>query len=158
VGPGRGRSREVALATLLRFSEAAALAMHVMVFTTLDDGRPVSSRRLARLCRASHAHTVKVCQRLARAGLLSARRGADGGFVLARDPRRIRLDRIYAAIEGPVRLNGCLFRGRDCQGPRHHRCVFGSRILELEREYLRYLRGTRLSEVAATTDLRTRRR
>ncbi len=141
------------MATLFRFSEAAALALHAMIVVAGRDGGVVSARELARKLAASEAHMVKVCQRLTRAGLLVSHRGARGGFALARPARRIRLLEVYAAIEGPVTLNACLFRDRSCTRPPRHDCTVGERILRLEREFLRYLRSTSLATVAAGNDL-----
>lgn len=96
----------------------------------------------------------KVCQRLTRSGLLSAHRGVTGGFTLARAASRIRLYEIYGpAMEGKVVLSPCLFRNRSCGGKPKHDCVFGKRIMSYEEDFLRYLKQTKLSVVAATSDL-----
>jgi Rrf2 family protein len=92
---------------------------------------------------------IKVCQALARRGLLVSQRGMGGGFRLARGAARIRLLDVYAAIEGPVRLRSCLFRDRDCRGHAGHECVFGRRVRVFEEDFLRCLRGTTLARIAA---------
>jgi Rrf2 family protein len=139
----------VSVATLLRISEAAALAFHAM--GTLAAGPQdavVSSRALSRACHASDAHMVKVCQRLNRRGLLQARRGQAGGFRLARSASRIRLFDIYVAIEGPVKLRPCLFRDHDCCGSKGHGCVYGREIRRFEEQFLQFLKKTSLASVA----------
>lgn len=108
----------------------------------------MSARALSRACGASDAHMIKVCQRLQRHGLLKSRRGAGGGFHLARSASRIRLFDVYLAIDGPVKLHPCLFRNRKCRGHGRRPCVFGEKAMEVETEFLRYLKGTTLEQVA----------
>jgi Rrf2 family protein len=142
------------MATLFRFSEAAALALHAMVYVACQDGEVVKAREMSAAFKASDAHMSKVCQRLTRSGLLKAHRGARGGFTLGRSARAIRLLAIYSAIEGPVTLTSCLFKNRSCRETPKHDCLFGKEILRLEEEFLRYLQATPLSAVAAVSDLR----
>ena len=136
------------MAGLFRISEAAALGLHAMGHLALDESEVMSARELSESCRASDAHMIKVCQRLQRHGLVIARRGVGGGFKLARSAGRIRLVDIFAAIEGPVKLRPCLFRDRECHGHDGGRCVFGRRVMEFETEFLRYLKGTTLADIA----------
>ena len=51
---------------------------------------------------------AKVLQALTRVGIVEARRGAGGGFCLAKPPREITLLAIIEALEGPLALNCCL--------------------------------------------------
>ncbi len=141
------------MASLFRFSEAASLALHAMVFVAARDGEVVKVREMAEVFSASNAHMMKVCQRLTRAGLLEAQRGVGGGFRLGRAAGRVRLLDVYEAIEGRVELNPCLFRGRTCRGPRRHDCIFGKRIMGLEAQFRDYLRTTSVRAVAAVSDL-----
>lgn len=135
------------MATLLRFSEAAAMAIHGMVqLARHPDGR-ACARSLAQGSRSSETHMVKVCQRLVRAGLLRARRGAHGGFALARDPETIRLLDVYEAIEGTIVLTPCLFRDRTCHEHPGRECMIGCKIREFEEGFVSYLEATTLAEV-----------
>lgn len=142
------------MATLFRFSEAAALALHAMVFVACRDGGVVKAREMSAAFRASDAHMSKVCQRLTRGGLLKAHRGVHGGFTLGRSAQKIRLLEIYSAIEGPVALTSCLFRDRSCRDSPKHDCLFGREIMRLEEQFLRYLKTTSLATVAVVSDLR----
>ena len=142
------------MATLFRFSEAAALALHAMVYVGCRGGEVVKAREMSAAFKASDAHMSKVCQRLTRTGLLEAHRGVHGGFTLGKSANRIRLLEIYSAIEGPVTLTSCLFQDRSCRETPKHDCLFGKEIMRLEEEFLRYLKTTPLSAVAAVSDLR----
>ncbi len=56
----------------------------------------------------------KVMPRLVKAGLVRSRRGARGGYKLAKDPGEISLLDIVQAIDGPIFINRCLFDKDDC--------------------------------------------
>jgi Rrf2 family transcriptional regulator, nitric oxide-sensitive transcriptional repressor len=141
------------MATLFRFSEAAALALHAMVYVACRNGEVVKAREMSAAFRASDAHMSKVCQRLTRKGLLEPHRGVHGGFTLGKSARKIRLIEIYSAIEGPVALTSCLFSNRSCRDTPKHDCIFGKEIMRLEDEFLRYLKTTSLAAVAVVSDL-----
>lgn len=57
----------------------------------------------------------KLLKALARGGLLTARRGAKGGYSLARPAEAIRASDVIEALEGPVALTDCSGKGsEDC--------------------------------------------
>lgn len=120
-----------------------------MARVAVGRGDVLSAKALAHDCRASEAHMIKVCQRLARGGLLNPHRGAGGGFTLGRSAGQIRLLEIYTAIEGDVVLKPCLFQNHTCIGDHHKECAFGTMIMGFEKDVLRYLRTTSLAAVAA---------
>ncbi len=136
------------MATLIHISEATALGLHAMGRLATGRGEMMSARSLAEACGASDAHMIKVCQRLSRSGLLTARRGLGGGFRLAKSPSRIRLLDVYAAIEGTVEFRPCILRNHDCRSASGHECVFAEGLHRVEREFLRYLKSTTLADVA----------
>ncbi len=62
----------------------------------------------------SPAFMGKVVNALARAGILSTRRGVKGGISLARRPEEITLLEVLEAIQGPLVLNCCLRSKEAC--------------------------------------------
>lgn len=50
----------------------------------------------------------KILKLLARDGLLDSHRGVKGGYALARAPEEITVDRIIAALEGPIAITECI--------------------------------------------------
>lgn len=141
------------MATLFRFSEAAALALHAVVYMAVRSDEVVKAREIAETFCASNAHVMKVCQRLTRGGLMKAHRGTHGGFTLARSASRIRLLDVYAAIEGRVTLSSCLFRNRTCLRAHRHDCILGKKIMGFESEFLDYLKTTTVASLATVSDL-----
>jgi Rrf2 family transcriptional regulator, iron-sulfur cluster assembly transcription factor len=59
-------------------------------------------------------YLAKIMQQLARSGLVRSRRGAKGGYALARPARGITLREVIEAVEGPIFLNVCLIKKGEC--------------------------------------------
>lgn len=129
---------------VFKISEAAALALHGAAFLSEAPDRPSTTASLSERLGASENHMAKVMQRLARARLVRSIRGPKGGFHLARDPKDITLLEIYEAIDGPMRITGCLFDRQNCCG---RFCILGGLIQSLEQQTYDYLKTTTLADV-----------
>ncbi len=57
---------------------------------------------------------AKIVEELAHRGLVRSRRGARGGYVLARPAAAITFNDVIAAVEGPIAVNSCLDGHDDC--------------------------------------------
>lgn len=61
----------------------------------------------------------KIVQDLIRGGLIKSKRGANGGYALARSAETISFCDVIEAIEGPIAVNACLDHALGCsQMPR----------------------------------------
>jgi Rrf2 family protein len=96
------------MSTLLKFSEAASLALHATAIIAGWDGDQVSAGTIAGALGASQAHLSKVLMRLVRDGLVKGTPGPGGGFRLTKPPEDVTLRDVYEAIEGPLVTEGCL--------------------------------------------------
>jgi Rrf2 family transcriptional regulator, iron-sulfur cluster assembly transcription factor len=56
----------------------------------------------------------KILQSLTESGIILSRKGKSGGFALAKDPKRIRLIDIVAAIDGLSMFNSCVLGFPNC--------------------------------------------
>jgi len=65
-------------------------------------GGSSSTRELANLVGLPVSTVSKILKTLVRSGLCSSRRGANGGYALARRPDQITVMEIVRAIEGPL--------------------------------------------------------
>ena len=132
------------MSEVVRFSEAAALALHAMAVLAQADGRRVRLHELATTLLVSESHLAKVLQRLARRGLVISSRGPGGGFRLGRDGREIALLEVYEAIEGPYRIQSCMFSTPRCEGG----CLVGDLLATTNRMVRDHLAQARLSELS----------
>jgi Rrf2 family protein len=57
---------------------------------------------------------AKVLQKLTKSGFLRSVHGTNGGYVLARDPRRISALEVIRAIDGPIILTACFNEKGEC--------------------------------------------
>lgn len=98
----------------------SASATHALRAIAFLAGRPreeaVLGRELARKVGVPTHYLAKVLAALARAGILTASRGARGGYRLARPASRIKLLEVVVPFEGARARPGCLLRpGRPCR-------------------------------------------
>lgn len=89
------------------------IALHILGFLTARGGEPLTSEVMAETYGTSPVVLRRVLAKLQRAGLVETRRGANGGSVLARDPKTINLRQAYEALDDEPRL---LARHPECAG------------------------------------------
>ena len=140
---------------VLKISEAANLGVHAMVYL-LEAGleRTIAVAEIAGVLGVSKDHLGKVLQRLAKAGLVTSRRGPRGGFRLNDGAGEATLLEILEAIDGPMANETCLFGHPICGG----RCIMGGLMISVNQMVHDYLSTTRLSDMAVLSPLARRLR
>jgi Rrf2 family protein len=104
-GPGWASLRGV------NFSASTTHALRATAWLAAHEGDDaVLGRDLARRLKIPPDYLSKVLATLARSGVLSAVRGAKGGYRLARPPERIKLAEVVTPFEGKRARSGCLLR------------------------------------------------
>ena len=76
--------------------------------------RHVTASTIATETRLPQATVAKVLKALAHAGLVTAARGASGGYRLARDAAAISVAEVVAAIDGDIGLTQCSVHVEEC--------------------------------------------
>lgn len=92
------------------YAVRAALALVV-----LDDGHPVSARRVAERMSIPPRFLAHVLTDLVRAGIVIGTTGRSGGYQLAMPARDIDLLRVVDAAEDHGELPRCVLRGGPCR-------------------------------------------
>ncbi len=133
------------MASLIKISDAGAMALHAGVYLASWDGRACTAGKMAAALQVSAAHLVKVLQRLTRAGLVQTTRGHKGGYTLARPPARISLRDVFEAIEGPLVPVKCLLKHKVCEG---RTCILGDVMQVMNRRTMTYLTTTTVGALA----------
>jgi Rrf2 family protein len=111
-----------------------------------DDGAPALGRDLARDVGVPTHYLAKVLATLARAGVLTASRGAKGGYRLARPAREITLVEVVEPIEGRRVRPGCLLRpGQDC--PEDGTCPAHASWSAAKDAFVKFLETTTLADI-----------
>ncbi|HLI64341.1 MAG TPA: Rrf2 family transcriptional regulator [Terriglobales bacterium] len=91
-----------------------------------------SAKDLAGLYGMPQEALAKILQRLTKAGLLVSQYGANGGYMLARDPRTISAFEVIRAIDGPLLLTSCRTALHQPCG-QHARCTVREPLRKLSR-------------------------
>ena len=133
------------MASILRISDAATLALHALVLLAQAPGRLLPAGEMAARLRVSEAHLAKVMQRLAKRGFVTATRGPKGGYALALPADAISLLDAYEAIEGRLVCPTCLMGTPVCGGKS---CMLGGLLASVATQVRDYLAATKVADMA----------
>ncbi len=92
---------------MLKITRETDYGIVMMAYMARDPGRSYSATSLAEERGLSQPMASKILKSLARAGLLASRRGARGGYSLARPPEAISAADVIDALEGPIAMTEC---------------------------------------------------
>lgn len=113
------------------------------------NGAPVSGRDIAEREDVPHRFLEQILLELKRARLVTSKRGPNGGYLLAREPRSIDLLQVLEAIDGPIESSFCHATDeearRKCQIK--SRCVTAALWRDLAEAIKTQLRSTTLEDM-----------
>ena len=87
--------------TVIRFSEAASIAIHGTVLVAKSDNF-YNVKKIAESLGASRHHVAKVMQNVKKGGFIKSLRGPQGGFKMIKKPQEVSLLDLYQSVEGKV--------------------------------------------------------
>jgi Rrf2 family cysteine metabolism transcriptional repressor len=95
---------------MLRISTKGRYATRIVVYLACmeNSGRPARKHEIAEAEEISPDYVEQILIKLKAAGLVTSRRGAKGGFSLARRADEITVTDVLDATEGPLSLVPCL--------------------------------------------------
>jgi Rrf2 family transcriptional regulator, cysteine metabolism repressor len=142
----------------MMFSTKAEYGVRVMVDLARRGGdEPVALAEIAEHEGLPLAYLEHLVARLRRAGLIESRRGAHGGYLLARNPARITMAEVVEALEGRIVPIECISNSPDgtirCLREFESDHVCTSKILwtRVRAAIVRTLEETTLAELIPTT-------
>jgi Rrf2 family iron-sulfur cluster assembly transcriptional regulator len=92
------------------------------------------------------SYLAKIFQDLSKEGLVRSRRGAKGGFCLARPASEITLRQVVEALQGPISLNRCLDIREGCE--HMETCAVASVLRKAQAQLLETLDAATLDVLA----------
>lgn len=128
--------------TVLKISEATALAFHSMIVLAQNPQNILSVKEIAEELGVSSNHLAKVMQRLVKSRLVVSVKGVGGGFKLTSAPDDITFMDIYTSIEGEYSSCNCLLGKESCTTKG---CVMGGFVKSINNQFEEFLMMTRLS-------------
>jgi len=112
-----------------------------------EKGQRVPATQIAEKASIPLAFLRKIAVDLVRAGLVLTYSGPNGGLTLAQPVASINLVHILEAIEGPICLNTCLVRPKEC--PRDHICPAHGFLGRLQTNLIQQLQEATLDKLVA---------
>ena len=95
----------------MRFSASDVYALHALAYLgTRAAGTWARSDEVAAATGVARPYLLRLLARLGEAGLVVTKRGAGGGYALARPPESIDLCSVMRAVDGPVASLACVSR------------------------------------------------
>jgi FeS assembly SUF system regulator len=93
---------------MVRLSKLNDYAVVLLTQMVRRDGKVATTATMAEATGLPHPTVSKVLKILAKGGLLTAQRGATGGYVLSRTADAISVADIITAMDGPIALTDCV--------------------------------------------------
>lgn len=121
-------------------------AARALVFMARANKPTVSVAQMSGKVGVTGPFLRKIMQKLAKAGVVHAVKGKGGGFALARKPESVTLKQLITVLQGPLKLNDCVFRQKLCQN--HGACVLRHKIAALEQRLLADIEGISVRDLA----------
>ncbi len=130
----------MAISTRGRYGVRALLAI-------VKANRALSTAKIAKSEEISLPYLEQIFNKLKHAGLVTAKRGAQGGYVLARDAEQISVGDIIAVLDGPVKFSHCHNPEHEEECDRRDTCVSRRFWGELEADVNSKLYKTTLADL-----------
>jgi Rrf2 family protein len=97
------------------FSKKCEYGLQAVLFlATQPKGEVIASDEIAKKLGIPKEFISKILQSLTESGIIDSKKGKAGGFFLAKDPSKIRLIDIVAAIDGLGMFNSCVLGFPHC--------------------------------------------
>ena len=114
------------------------------VIASREDAAVLSAETIAKESSVPPSYLQKVLRRLVAAGILEARKGPGGGFLLAKEPKRIRLLDVLEATDTSM-PDACAFGWGKCDTK--HPCPLHGTYSELKESIQQWASRTTLEDV-----------
>ncbi|MBI5469158.1 MAG: Rrf2 family transcriptional regulator [Deltaproteobacteria bacterium] len=131
---------------MLQLTRDGEYAVRAVVFlASQPEGKVSLINEISEVQEVPKSYLSKIMQHLTRAGLVKSRRGARGGFTLARPAGSITLREAIEAVEGPIFLNVCLIKKGECH--RDDLCPVHPVWKEAQKKLMEVLDGKTLADL-----------
>ena len=134
----------------MRLTSFTDYGLRMLMRMAGEPERGFSTADLADEFGLSRNHLSKIMQRLAAGGIVTTRRGAGGGAVLARPPAEIRLGEVVRLLEQDQSLVECFAPGGN-HCAIDGRCRLKLRLRSAEAAFLATLDRSTLADIALST-------
>jgi len=117
-------------------------SIKALAYIAKNSGRPITITELVKELDSPGPFMRKILQMLSSGGILTSRKGKNGGFELAKNTSDILLTDIMEIFQGKFKLSECLFKKDIC--PNIANCILKSKIDDIESNVEKSLKGITL--------------
>ena len=94
----------------------------------------ISASEIARRTGVTLSFSLKILGKLAQSGIVKSYKGANGGYVINKNPKDISLREVVTTMQGPIEINKCTKAEEMCTNPNSAECRFRAFFAQLSRE------------------------
>lgn len=129
------------------FSKACEYGIRAVLFIAKQSQKDLRPNivEIAKAVDSPEPFTAKVCQQLARGGMILSKKGPNGGFYLEKDSTLTLAD-IVSVLDGDKIFTGCGLGLRTCSA--EHPCPVHSQFMEVRNALKHMCENTRVVELA----------
>ncbi len=107
----------------MRFSTKSQYGLRAMVYLAKCKNKICPLKTISQAEGISFDYLEKIISKLEKASLIKAKKGVQGGYSLAKTPKRIKLGEIIRVLEGEMALVKCIAKGKRFVCPRNKKCL-----------------------------------
>ena len=130
---------------LTKKADYSLIALKHFAARQRESGEAVSAKEVSDNCGIPLPLLSKLLQKLGKTGFLVAEYGTNGGYRLARDPKRISALEVIRAIDGPVVLANCFTDTLRCG--HSDRCTVRRPLRRIHEAILRLLESVSIEDM-----------
>lgn len=110
----------------------------------LNANRVVPASELSEELEIPLRFTLKILRKLNLAGITVAKRGANGGYMMARPGVAVSLYEVIEATQGPIVLNRCMENPESCNMKRTSTCDVHEKLIEIQKNLVKDLKAAKI--------------
>jgi len=129
----------------MNLSNTSQYAIRVVSYMTFENETIYSASALISKLNVSDKYLKRILTQLSDHGILKSTQGRYGGYVLAKNPDKIRLIEIVEAMESVEKYFGCVLGFDECSD--ENQCSLHSKWAAIRNELMTFLNETTIKDV-----------
>ena len=94
---------------MFKITKKVEYALMAIRHLHMEDRKLSSSTEIANSYNIPKPLLAKILQRLARKDIIKAIKGPNGGYIISKDPLKIKMSEFFEIMEGPMGIAGCIY-------------------------------------------------
>ena len=94
---------------MFKITKKVEYALMAIRHLHMEDSKLSSSTEIANSYNIPKPLLAKILQRLARKNIIKAIKGPNGGYIISKDPLKIKMSEFFEIMEGPMGIADCIY-------------------------------------------------